>query len=750
MGQYKDLSNDTKQLAVVLREVDDLVQDESHADLFKSDFTSSLQSCNILLTDLGACLDQYKSLGTNSRSLPDRMKWDQEQVKRLHARISGNVQMLSMSLHRYNTSTQVKVVRLLNEILDQLRTGKRKAESVSSFAAAREGQADQAWPEIVNELSDLGLHEEDANDNRDLIIGILREARFDGFDAELEDEPPSQLPSQSRPRSIPRRSPYLSTPATETVTSSSPNDRVFSDVSHSEGPESVTSFDSMGLESFASLRMPSSTKSRKYLSIFDPVAMDIEADVKRQPNTLRDDINLAKRYWADKDWGNCKKRLLRLLVTSELPHHRRPDLSPKLITFLLGIACTYSGDLETARLAFSALLAESMPPGSRPTSPGSVSPSPNPDFMLEDSGIAAATWLGDICLMTDRGADAAFAYALVLDSLRRKSLAFIRRNSGAAEVPAVHPLNQSALKIANNSLNVANVKSTHEQLIACELDVVNTQIHHLDDLMEHFYAEDFPHRVQSIFEDIPMPPGPHSIAHQAQSPIGGLSSNTYPLMKEFKSYMGTSCLTYGVLSEGRRRRQHAIRLGGYDLTPIDERLTLRASRAGWPLMWNPDFSFCAPLYAMEWFHNITTAPEDTLLSKPKALAQTTVKALDPDFVVSKEEAEAGVAGVCRWLKGAHIDFKQFPDELRCHPQSDHTNKWPDVAVFAIKVYAIKAEGLFKKPKIALCVTDVMLWDGTFDLRASDSASSSAKALLEAFKAQIKSTDTVVRQATRSE
>ncbi|KAL9048784.1 MAG: hypothetical protein Q9162_007550 [Coniocarpon cinnabarinum] len=704
-GQYKELSHDTKQLANILREIDDMMEDDPHVGLKRSDFVGSIQSCNALLLDLRVCLDKYKSLGTQQRRLPDRLKWDQQEVKRLHARINHSIQMLSMSVQRYNASTQGRVVRLLNDILEQLRKGQRKAQSVSSFAAAKEGNEEEAWPGIVQDLSDLGLDEDDAEENRELIISILREARVEGYGSEPDNDwqsPPESPPHQ---QSVAEFSPQARSPGpgTETIASSSPAPGIFSSPgSMSDRPESMTSHDTSLTSTFAAFQLQSA-QSRRYLSIFDPVAMQVEAEVKRQPNTLKDDINLAKRYWSEQDWANSKKRLLRLLVASELPHHRRPDLSPKLITFVLGVACAYSGDLETARLAFTSLLTSKCAPHATSTSLGSptlglTASGPGPDLGLEDAEIAAATWLGDICLMTDRGADAALAYSIVLYALKHHLSTRSPRpgslSSAIAQEPApLSSLNRSTLKRSSTSGNVV-ARPIHEQLVACELSIVGSKLGHLEELVENIHTEDFPH-AGSVFEDVSILPDRADalhIAFGAQLATGSLSSSEYPLYRDMR-IRAADQMSDNEPDDQRARVRIVERSSTCELVPVEERLTLRPSRAGWPLMWNPHFSIYAPLHASEWYHNISTAPEDTLLSNIRALPQFSAKTHTSDFTFAKDEADNVISGIRQWLIRSHIDFKQFPTELRCRPQPDHANQWPKIAVFAIGIHILKERDL---------------------------------------------------------
>lgn len=724
-------------MADILREVQTLVQDDEQGDLQRPDFISSIQSCNVLLIELHGHLEKYKSLNTQQRKALDRIKWDKGEVTRLHGRITHSIQVLSMSLQRYNASSQTRIVRLLREILAQVASGQREASSVASFVATDVTDEDEVWPDIVKDLDDRGLEEDTANEHRELIIGMLREARVEGLQSTSE-------PMDDKPVDTWIYEEEKEEDEDQCVTTEASSTKIFSSgTGSSQGQrESVTSVDacSVGIPDFGRLSIG---LARKCLAIFDPEASDLEAQVKKQPNTLREDINLAKKYWASGDWENCKSRLLRLLVASSLPRHRRSDLSPRLLTFLLGVACTHSGNLETARLTFKCLLTEGFSDGSSCTSPSSPSREGliHANYKLDDASIAAATWLGDLCLMTDRGPDAVFAYALALEGLQRKPTddglqygrqAFI--SPDCSGVPEVQALNRSALEAHRK--RGEKPKCLHQQLLACELDIANRQNEFTDELLEYLYADDYPHAT-SAFEDANLPLSPISVVQKVLPPPGSLSHGAYPLLKEYKKHshsMASSLSTkacsrdqiIAVLPEKSVSTNDA-------LVAVEERLTIRPSRAGWPLMWNPNFSLQAALYTLEYYHNSTPLPAEHLLSDIDALAHSTAKTCEPDYSTRKSDAEGLLHALHHWLKLARIESKEFPTEIRCRPRPDHSNRWPEVAVFAISVSLIKADGMFKKSRLAVCITDIMHWDGSVQNRAVGSSSSATTNLLKSLK-----------------
>ena len=626
-GQYKELSDDTKQLASMLREVEDLMtNDGHHVGSKKVDCFGSIESCYSLLVELRDHLDRFQKLSNNQRTLPDRLKWDLSQVQRLHTRINHNIQILSMSLHRYNTCAQVKIIRLLDDVLEQLRDGSRDRASVSSFAALEEGREDEVWPVVVQDLEGFGLEEDTANDNRELIVDILRAVDFDasGSIAEANVGIPKPLDLDSSQTAS--TGPELDA---DTMTSGSQleqslTDEAPLDSTHSRFDSGAFILINPAHHRHDSTNLPSES-TKKYVAIFDTLGVDVEREVKKQADTLKDDINLARRYWEERAWSECVYRLLRLLVASGLPRHRRKDLNFKLIAFLLGVAVHNDGNLETARLIFSTLLADSSDTSATcasPTTPISQG-RPDPNLLLPDSGIAAAFWLGDILTRTDRESDAAFAYSIALYALQQRAAAASKdRTSSVTSEPVVQPLSEASLKKASMPRD-SSARPLSQQILASELNIANESIGNVNELVDEISAEEFPSS-NSVFDGLQIPQTPLSIMADVLPSTDQLSSTSYPLFRGYRARMkedasiiksceyenstaAASANRASILQQlpdaGTPANDHPI--------PATERLTAHATRTGWPLLWNPSFSLGASLHVSHWYHNATPAPDGT-------------------------------------------------------------------------------------------------------------------------------------------
>ena len=725
--------------------------DESFRELKGNDFSAIIQSCNTLLEDLKSTLKGYESLGTRERRLADRIKWDKQKVASLRTRFAHNIQLLELNVSTFNASQQGQIYRMLKDIIRQMGSGVCEAESVSDFVATEESHEEEVWPGVVADLRERGLTENVADEHRDLIVGILRKARGEGSVCGTSIYKPSPIPVIQE--------------ELDADTTTSFSDPIFSEDSFhgNHGRDSHTSYDALSMTMSERLHLASDT-SRKYLSIFDPIASSIEVEVRQKPNSLRDDVNCARDFWQERHWAECIDRLLRILVAAYLPTHNRPDLSPKLITFLLGVACTYSGDLETARLVFLCLTTEQLTMGPHMTSPPAscMSNRTASEQESEDCGLAAATWLGDVCLMTDRVHDSAFAYSAALEMLKRKGRASevssprhqVRTSSAASdrqEGSPTLPLNRSAIPRAWRPTPV----NQHQAIVACELEVANQSLSHVDELRDFVDADQFP-IADSIFENVDMVSPPAIILENSSlNPRDLLYPNSYrelaskaPVseylkMGDYQSHLACQQVSSSVRSDCSLIEPH-------------ERLSSRMSRAGWPLMWNPRFSLFTALHAIEWYHMVTAVSRKSLLSAAKELPAPNEKKNMPDLSLPLDCQETLAPQLREWLQNSHVDCKEFPGELRCRPSAAHQSAWPDVAVFRITITRPKSRFYKKNTKLGASLTDFVMWDGviskrpTEDVRSTQEIKESMQAFFRRKKTKLDNESVVVKRQNTSE
>jgi len=93
-NQFKAISEEVEALHVVLESIKKVILD-SGLDASRADDLNRVSGgCVTVLTELEALLDKYKSLGTTRRTW-DKLRWGQEKIDPLRARITSNVSLLS-------------------------------------------------------------------------------------------------------------------------------------------------------------------------------------------------------------------------------------------------------------------------------------------------------------------------------------------------------------------------------------------------------------------------------------------------------------------------------------------------------------------------------------------------------------------------------------------------------------------------------------------------------------------------------
>ena len=94
--EFKNLSGEVVSLHVVLKETEDLVAESGSLNQDQASHLKHLAaSCSKVLEDLEQLLTKYKSLGSKSQRTWDRLKWGNEGLTDVRARLTSNTSMLS-------------------------------------------------------------------------------------------------------------------------------------------------------------------------------------------------------------------------------------------------------------------------------------------------------------------------------------------------------------------------------------------------------------------------------------------------------------------------------------------------------------------------------------------------------------------------------------------------------------------------------------------------------------------------------
>lgn len=149
--------------------------------------------CDAVLADLQTLVNKYESLGTKSKQTWVRMKWGNEDIAEIRARLTSNITMLTAFI----STSQISVETKLDKFIEEFRQGKREA-SVASLQTADSLSADDRalWRTIRKELEEIGISVAAFDANRGFIFdwfvravetGAFEEQNEHGIDEESSD-----------------------------------------------------------------------------------------------------------------------------------------------------------------------------------------------------------------------------------------------------------------------------------------------------------------------------------------------------------------------------------------------------------------------------------------------------------------------------------------------------------------------------------------------------------------------------------
>lgn len=131
--------------------------------------------CDKVLVDLQSLVQKYQSLGTQSKRTWDRMKWGNEGIAEIRARLTSNATMLTAFI----STSQVSVEAKLDKFIEEFQQGKKEGSVVSLQTVDSLSADDRAvWRTIRKELEDIGISVAAFDANRNFI--------FDWFVAAVE------------------------------------------------------------------------------------------------------------------------------------------------------------------------------------------------------------------------------------------------------------------------------------------------------------------------------------------------------------------------------------------------------------------------------------------------------------------------------------------------------------------------------------------------------------------------------------
>ena len=147
------------------------------------------EGCEKVLIDLQNLVQKYESLGTQSKRTWDRMRWGNEDVAEIRARLTSNISLLTAFI----STSQVSVETKLDKFIEEFRQGKKETSIVSLQTVDSLSADDRAvWRTIRKELEEIGISVAAFDANRNFIFDWFMRAveagAFEERDAHSTDD----------------------------------------------------------------------------------------------------------------------------------------------------------------------------------------------------------------------------------------------------------------------------------------------------------------------------------------------------------------------------------------------------------------------------------------------------------------------------------------------------------------------------------------------------------------------------------
>ena len=394
------------------------------------------EPCIEVLEELDKLVLHYNGLDTKSKRAWDRLRYDPSRSRGLRERLTSSVLMLNSFYTSLIHDSHVLILEALERLEKDYRGGHRE-DSIASIArltsATTEDEdedenEDEAWTQILRDLEDVGVSQRQALRYRAVIVDWLVAAVNEG---RLLEEPQDRdiittisqdlEPALFTPESV--ASPYsLDVPAvvSPVVASSSAPLPLPSFISDPTVPQDQTAYAS-----------PSTTTEGHSPTTFQPESSGFDTDpLYAQPEPFRSAASSADSSmpvatlpheeqdtistvdleasaaqivdaWIRNDVCTAEQLLRRHLIAVERGQTSAVGTQPdrRILRHLLGVCATLDGNFVTAKSLFESVF--------------------NGIYLnrqnLDDGDVAAARWLGDVCLQAHERENAILAYSVAYE-----------------------------------------------------------------------------------------------------------------------------------------------------------------------------------------------------------------------------------------------------------------------------------------------------------------------------------------------
>ncbi|KAF3033214.1 hypothetical protein E8E12_004980 [Didymella heteroderae] len=445
-GDYRHLTAEARSLTNLLDDIQDKY-DKIPAHK-RQQLLDAYDPCIDVLSELDKLLEHYISLDTKSKRAWDRLKWDPEKSRSLRERLASSVAMLNAFYNSLIHDNQVLILEALERLEMDYKGGHREESiaSIERIAAPdcheHETDSDAAWVQIIRDLEDVGISHQVALNYHDFVVDWFIQAVNEG--RLLEDSGRPESLSSTRPSSSDGyQVNFLSTSLAATYLNGK-NDVIYvenltthspattplrrSDSSNAPEPlhiadsstEIATSFfpSSLPRDAPEPMQLPSPsthapepirrTNQDVALEVYRPGTLALQAP---EPVSFASPLNLDERAqnivgaWRNHDFVRAARSLEEQLALVEQGFVGSNGLQPdrRVLRHCIGACTSFSGDLTKAKLFFESAF--------------------NGIYLiknLDEGDIAAARWLGDVCLQLSEFHNTVLAWSVALEgSIRR-------------------------------------------------------------------------------------------------------------------------------------------------------------------------------------------------------------------------------------------------------------------------------------------------------------------------------------------
>ena len=178
-NEFNEISREVASLHTAIKEVSDEVQNPQSVlnrscDSKKSELETILVNCRSALGSLDALLGKYRSLSSDRPRTLDRLRFGSKDLARIRGQLALNTNTIELFLVGLGTSSLGRIEERLDELVAEMRSGKRESTNIIIFGDNNEAR-DVHWLRLAAELRHGGMSSEDINAHQNGIRAYLQE-----------------------------------------------------------------------------------------------------------------------------------------------------------------------------------------------------------------------------------------------------------------------------------------------------------------------------------------------------------------------------------------------------------------------------------------------------------------------------------------------------------------------------------------------------------------------------------------------